>query len=87
MQDLQRQVTKLTNLNVALFVLLKEHVSITDQDLIAKVEGVEKQMAPRVTEAQVPESAAICEVCGKTYSKRNNRCLYCSHVNVRTSVF
>ena len=23
----------------------------------------------------------ICEQCGRTYSRRHNRCLYCDHVN------
>jgi len=85
-RELQRQVAKLTNMNLALFDLLKEHVAITDQELIDRILVIEKQAAPSMSEAQVPEAAAICEACGKTYSKRNNRCLYCSHVNTRTSV-
>ena len=86
-RDLQRQVTKLTNINVALFELLKERVAITDQDLIAAIDAIENPSAPLATEEQTPAVGAVCESCGKTYSKRNNRCLYCGHVNARTSVF
>ena len=84
--DLQRQVVKLTNMNVALFELLKERSDITDQDLIEKIEAIEKQAAPPPSETQTPDVSAVCETCGKTYSKRNNRCLYCGHVNARVSI-
>jgi hypothetical protein len=86
-RELQRQVAKLTNMNVALFEMLKERLAITDQELIDKVQAIEKPVAPLATEAQTQVTGASCASCGKTYSKRNNRCLYCGHVNTRTSVF
>lgn len=85
-RDLQRQMTKLSNMNVALYELLKERVAITDQEMIARIELVERRAVQPTAQAQAPDAGAVCEACGKTYSKRNNRCLYCGHVNTRTSV-
>ena len=90
-RDLQKQMTKLTNMNVALFELLKTRVAITDQELIAQIQAVEaraiaQSAALLSAAAHTADAGAVCESCGKTYSKRNNRCLYCGHVNTRTSI-
>ncbi len=87
-RDLQRQVAKLTSMNLALFEILKERTGITEQELIARIELLEQKPQDTASQAdgQTPQAGATCELCGKTYSKRNNRCLYCGHINTRTSI-
>jgi ribosomal protein L37E len=75
-------------MNLALFEILKERTGITEQELIARIEQLEQkpQDTPSQADGQTPQAGATCELCGKTYSKRNNRCLYCGHINTRTSI-
>lgn len=84
--DMEAKVNKLTLINHALFELIASRLGITEQDLINKVNEIDLRDGT-LDGKIVAENALVCEQCGRSYSRRHNRCLYCSHVNPARSVF
>ena len=84
--DLHRQIVKIGNLNLALIEVLRDRVGFTDQELIEKINLIERQPAPTISDVQHPAASETCTRCERAYSKRHNRCLYCGNVNEQTSL-
>lgn len=83
---LEWKVDKLTLINMALVELLIAHAGLTEAQLLAKMQEIDLRDGKQ--DGKPPDTASpICEACGRTYSKRQNHCLYCGHVNQSEHVF
>jgi hypothetical protein len=82
---LEWKVNKLILINMALVELLTAHAGLTEAQLLEKMQEID--LRDGKLDGKVSETtSAVCEQCGKTYSKRHNRCLYCAHVNTGDGV-
>ena len=79
-QELEWKVNKLMLVNHALFEMIGDRLEITEADLISKVNEIDMRDGKLDTRETVA-GPKVCDECGRTYSRRHNRCLYCSHVN------
>lgn len=83
---LEWKVEKLTLINMALVELLTTYSGLTEAQLLAKMQEIDLRdgrQDSKLSDALSP----VCEECGRTYSKRHNRCLYCGHINQNGHVF
>jgi hypothetical protein len=77
---LEWKVNKLVLINMALVELLTARGGLTEDQLLAKMQEID--LRDDRADGKLPETvSAVCESCGRTYSKRHNHCLYCGHVN------
>lgn len=83
LEVLERKVEKLKMLNMALLEILGERFQLQEADVIRKVQEIDLRDGKK--DGQLDMGQSDCEDCGRTYSRRNNRCLYCGHVNVGQS--
>ena len=83
---LEWKVEKLTLINMALVELLTAHTGLTEAQLLEKMQEIDLRDGKQ-DEKPLETVSAVCEACGRTYSKRHNHCLYCGHVNQNGRVF
>lgn len=80
------KVNKLILINMALIELLTEHAGLTEAQLQAKMQEIDLRDG-HLDGQNSKIVSAVCEACGKTYSKKQNHCLYCGHINGATRTF
>ncbi len=73
--DLEARVDRLTLVSSALWSLLKENTSMTEEDLIARVTQLD--LSDGREDGKVRGSVRKCVQCGRTLAKRHRKCLYC----------
>jgi len=74
---LQEQVEKLTLICMAMWSLIKEKTALTEQDLENRVHEID--LSDGVADGRVQTQVRECPQCGKTLSKRLQRCMYCGY--------
>jgi len=74
-RDLQHQVQRLQLLNQALWELLRNKLSLTDDELAGKAHEVD--MRDGVADGKMTETPLKCPTCGRVSSSKHWRCLYC----------
>ena len=83
---LEWKVNKLTLINMALVELLTAHAGLTEAQLLEKMQEIDLRDGKQ--DGNLSDTVPlVCETCGRTYSKRQNHCLYCGHVNQNGRVF
>lgn len=76
-RQLEQRVDKLALVNMALWTLLKENTTFTDEDLNRRVQ--ELDLSDGKLDGRIRGAVANCPDCDRTLSQRHNRCLYCGY--------
>ena len=84
-QELEWKVGKLLLVNQALFEILSSRLAITETELTTKMNEID--LRDGKMDGKLAVDGTVCEQCGRTYSRRHNRCLYCAHINTNGSPF
>ena len=83
LRSMAERFDKLVLLNMALWSLLQEKTGLTEEDLMRRAQEIDLQDG--VADGKVTRTVKKCGNCGRTISKRHNRCLYCgSEVLIET---
>lgn len=84
-RQLEDRIDRMTLLNMAMWSLLCETTGLTDEHLAARVQEIDLQDG--VADGKVTRAPATCPQCGRNFSARHKRCLYCGHQNAQQSPF
>lgn len=84
-QELETRLERLTQVNQAMWSLLKEVTGLTEEALVERTKALEA--AARPAEPDVPVQGALCPQCGRSVSLRHNRCLFCDFELQETNAF
>lgn len=84
-QYLQKEVARLEIICQALWELMKDQLSVTDEQLMSHI--AELDLADGRADGKVSAKGPIaCPNCGKANSRRHQYCMYCGE-SVRTTPF
>ena len=73
--QLEEQVGRLTLACSAMWVLLRQRVGVTDQELLEAIQEVD--LRDGVLDGQYKPPALTCPACGRRNSRRRRACMYC----------
>ena len=82
---LEDRLDRTSLLNMAMWSLIRETTGLTDEHLAARVQEIDLQDG--VADGRVTRSPATCPQCGRNFSARHRKCLYCGHENNQQSPF
>ena len=82
---LETRIDRLTMICNAMWLLLKEHTDLTEEDLFQKVEDVD--LRDGVLDGKVAKETTTCVNCGRVMSARHSQCLYCGNPRPVESAF
>ena len=83
---LEDRIDRLLLQNMAMWSLLRDAMQLTDQDLVARVQEIDLQDG--VADGKVTRAAPnTCQRCGRTFSPRHRRCLYCGQAAAQAAPF
>ena len=83
MHELEYTVEKLTEINQALWEIIKESFKLEDEYLTRWVEEIRRRNAEKAKE----KSARLCKECGRPLERRQPNCLYCGAQAAADNVF
>ena len=75
--DLEARVDRLQLICAAMWSLLKEQHGLTEEQLAERIRRID--LLDGREDGKVSPLSARCEKCGRSVSRRNNRCIYCGH--------
>ena len=84
-RELADRVDELALTCAAMWSLLEEKTSLTNEDLLAKIR--ETDLKDGVADGKMTRTVKQCPSCGRTMSERHKRCLYCGAVELKTTPF
>lgn len=77
-EELQDEIDRLTLIAHALWELLRDHVGVRDEELVAKLREIDLRTGRLDGTSPAAEvRSARCGQCGRTVSSRHVSCLYC----------
>ena len=83
---LERKIDKLSMIIQALWSIVSEHHSVSEDTLIAKIREID--MRDGVLDGKVQKGPAKkCHECGRTMNKMHNKCLYCGAPGLMQTAF
>lgn len=74
-RGLSERIERLSLVNEALWSLLREKLGLTEEQLADRVREVD--LSDGQLDGRVRHPAVPCPKCGRTVSRRRDRCLYC----------
>ena len=83
--NLEERVDKLLLVNMAVWELLKERTSLTEDDLQAKVHEID--MRDGVADSKVTQQIMKCHKCNRTMSPKHHKCLYCGAEELQSEAY
>jgi len=83
--DMQKEIGRLKLVCAAVWDLVKEKTSLTEDDLIAKV--AELDAKDGVADGQLTRRVRQCVQCQRTVAAKQTKCMYCGTVQPVGSVF
>ena len=83
--DLERRLSKLTLISMALWSLLSEKVRLTEEDLMERVKTID--LMDGEADGKLKREVAKCGNCGRVMSPRHPRCLYCGADRLHITAF
>jgi len=84
-ENLEEQLNRLTLINIALWSLLEEQTTLTEEDLTRRVHDMD--LADGELDGKLHTRLQTCSRCGQTLSRKHRRCLHCGYEPPQTSVF
>ena len=85
LKELRQQVGRLRLTNQALWELLRDRLSLSDEDLVNKIHEVDVRDGH--ADGQLTEGGLRCPNCGRVSNAKHGKCLYCGQGFERTSLF
>jgi hypothetical protein len=74
---LEQQVDKLLLINTAMWSLMRGQLGLTEKHLLDRMRQID--LEDGAEDGKITRPATDCPQCGRTFSARHNRCLYCGH--------
>lgn len=74
--DIRRDLDRLSLACQAMWELLRESTSHTDEEIWAKIEEIDLRDGKQ--DGKISKQILICPACNRKVSSRHRRCLYCS---------
>jgi hypothetical protein len=85
-RELEESLDKLVLINTAMWELLKNRIGLTEAELLKQVEAVD--LRDGVADGKITRTvAANCPQCGRTFSARHRKCLYCGAKDQKSGAF
>jgi len=84
-ENVRMRLDKLTLVSMAVWSLVKEKTSLTDEDLMERVRQID--LSDGVLDGQVKLAPVKCASCGRTMSRRHSRCMYCGSERLNADAF
>ena len=73
---LEDRVDRMVLTNMAVWSIVRERLRLTDEDLAARIEQIDLEDGK--ADGKVTRTGpAVCGRCGRSFSPRHRRCLYC----------
>ena len=85
LNELDERIDKLALVNMAMWQLIQEKTSLTELDLLEKVQ--EMDLKDGVPDGKVTRTVRRCRKCNRVMHNRHNHCLYCGAPEMITSAF
>ena len=83
-EQLERRLEKLSLVCQALWTLVRDKTGVNDDDLARRIQELDLRDGRLDGKAA---QAVVCGACGRHYSKRRTRCLYCEAPRKEMSPF
>lgn len=84
-RQLSRRLDRLALVSHAMWELLREHTSLTDDDIRAKVVQIDK--SDGIRDGKITPRVSVCSQCGRPLNTTTSICPYCSEDNPKHKVF
>ena len=85
-RDIEERLDRMALACTALWELLRERTSLTEEDLMKKVQEID--LRDGVPDGKISKKELRrCSKCGRTMSPRHRRCLYCGNEDLQAEVF
>jgi hypothetical protein len=84
-KDVKHQIAKLRLANQALWEILRERLSLTNEELDAKIKEVD--LRDGLQDGGMTDTGMRCPNCGRVSNSKHAKCLYCGLDFERTSRF
>ena len=84
-EDLCDRIDKLIITCQAMWEIIKENSDLQDEDLIAKIQEID--LRDGTEDGKITIQIAKCKSCGRTLSRKHNKCLYCGDTPNITNIF
>ena len=84
-RDLQEQVEKLTLICMAMWSMVQDVFSFTEEDLMRRVRDLD--LMDGNADGKITRRIAKCPKCNRVMSPKHKRCLYCGFENLKSSAF
>ena len=75
LEMLAERLDKLILINMAMWSLIQEKTGLTEEDLAGRMQEID--LKDGVADAKITRTVKQCGNCGRTISKRHNKCLFC----------
>jgi hypothetical protein len=79
------RLDKLILLNMAMWSLIQEKTSLTEEDLLNRAQEID--LRDGVPDGKVTRTVKECANCGRMISKRHNKCMFCGCDVLKDTVF
>lgn len=84
-KELEARIDKLSMINMAMWQIIKEETKKQDEDLFAMVQDID--LRDGRLDGKVKKQIKKCHKCGRTMSRRHQRCLYCGSPALDADIF
>ena len=84
-RDIQEQVDKLTLICMAMWSMVQDTSSFTEEDLMRRVRDLD--LMDGDADGKITRRVAKCPKCDRVMSPRHKRCLYCGYEKLKSSAF
>lgn len=84
-RDLEDRLDRLTLVCMAMWQLIQERTSLTEEDLATRVAMIDA--ADGVADGKRTESVQPCPACKRPMSPRHRKCLYCGYAQTAQGAF
>ena len=86
LRELEESLDKLVLINTAMWEILKNRIGLTEAELLKQIETVD--LRDGVADGRITrQAAANCPQCGRTFSTRHRKCLYCGARDTKSGAF
>ena len=84
-EELNQRMDKLIITCQAMWEIIKENSNMQEEDIVAKINEIDKRDG--VEDGKITLKIAKCVSCGRTLSRKHNKCLYCGSSPKLTNLF